>query len=71
MLNKLKAVLAPKQTSAPSGSDGADTAAAQAFFGEQIAPPPAIEAPQAANDDPLEPLREEVERALKRAGYLR
>ena len=73
MLNRVLRALVSKREQArvQAERDAAGAADAVAFLGPSIRSMTEISPPKAANDDPMAPVFEEVERELKRAGYLR
>ncbi|MGU3341589.1 hypothetical protein ACLBXJ_26590 [Methylobacterium mesophilicum] len=70
MLNWMRSALAPRRTSARTDISHDPVAAAQAFFGEQIARMPTVWPPAPVNDDPMVEVAAVVERDLRTAGYL-
>lgn len=69
MLAKLLSTLSSHRPAAPAAPDQA--AAAHAFLDREIAAGPRVAPPEAVANDPLAAVHAPVERALRRAGYLR
>lgn len=71
MLNWMRSALALKRSSDDAVPRVDPVAAAEAFFGEQIARMPTVWPPEPANDDPMIVVAEAIERELRTAGCLR